>query len=46
MECEAQIGTLTNRADPDEMPYNEGFHKGLHCLLGQKWSSEKEIIIW
>ena len=29
--------------DPDEMPHNAAFHQGLHCLLKQKQSSEKEI---
>ena len=26
-----QMGTLTNRVDPDEMPHNAAFHQGLHC---------------
>ena len=37
------MGTLANREDPDEMPYNAAFHLGLHCLLGQNWFSEKEL---
>ena len=24
--------TFTNSVDPDEMPHNAAFHKGLHCL--------------
>ena len=35
--------TLTNSEDSDEMPHNAAFHQGLHCLLRQKRSSEKEI---
>ena len=35
--------TLTNSEDPDEMPHNVVFHRGLHCLLRQKQSSEKGI---
>ena len=37
------MGTLTNSLDPDEMPHNAAFHQGLHCLLRQNRSSEKEI---
>ena len=37
------MGTLTNSDDPDEMPHNGAFHQGLHCLLRQNQSSEKEI---
>ena len=37
------MGTLANSEDPDEMPQNVAFHQGLHYLLRQKWSSEKEI---
>ena len=36
--------TLTNSEDPDEMPPNAAFHLGLHCLLRQNQSSEKEIL--
>ena len=36
------MGTLTNSEDPDEMPHNTVFHQGLHCLLRQNPSSEKE----
>ena len=35
-------GTLANSVDPDEMPHNVAFHQGLHCLLRQSPSSEKE----
>ena len=31
------MGTLANSEDPD----SEAFHRGLHCLLGQNFSSEK-----
>ena len=34
---------VTNSEDPDEMPKNAAFHQGLHCLLRQKQSSEKEM---
>ena len=37
------MGTLLNSEDPDEMPHNVAFHQGLHCLLRQNQSSEKEI---
>ena len=37
------MGNLANRRDPDEMPQNETFHQGLHCLLRQERSPEKEI---
>ena len=35
--------TLANSEDPDEMSHNAAIHQGLHCLLQQKQSSEKEI---
>ena len=34
------MGTLSNSEDPDD---NAAFHEGLHCLLRQNRSSEKEI---
>ena len=37
------MSTLANSEDPGEMPHNAAFHQGLHCLLGQNLSSEKEI---
>ena len=37
------MSTLANNEDPDEMPLNATFHQGLHCLLRQKLSLEKEI---
>ena len=37
------MGTLTNSEDPDEMLPNAAFHQGLHCLLRQNPSAEKEI---
>ena len=33
---------FSSSEDPDEMPHNAAFHQGLHCLLKQKLSSEKE----
>ena len=36
-------GTLANSEYPDEMPHYAAFHQGLHCLLRQNQSSEKEI---
>ena len=38
------MSTLSNSEDSDEMPHNAAFHQGLHCLLRQNRSSEKEII--
>ena len=38
-----QMGTFANSEDPDEMQHNAAFHKGLHCLLRQNQSSDKEI---
>ena len=42
------MGILTNGEDPDEMLHDAAFHQGLHCLLRQNLSSEKEIynIFW
>ena len=37
------VGTFANSEDPDEMPHDVAFHQGLHFLLRQKQSSEKEI---
>ena len=37
------MGTLVNIEDPDEMPHDVAFHLGLHCLLRQNLSTEKEI---
>ena len=31
----------TDGEDPDQLLHNVAFHQGLHCLLRQKWSSEK-----
>ena len=36
------MSTLANGEDPDEMPHDSAFHQGLHCLLRQNLSSEKE----
>ena len=35
--------TLANSEYPDEMPHNVAFHQGIHGLLRQKQSPEKEI---
>ena len=32
-----------NSEDPEEMQHNATFHQGLHCLLGENGSSEKDI---
>ena len=37
------MGIFANRGDPGEMPHYVAFHLGLHCLLRQNQSSEKEI---
>ena len=37
------MGTFGNGEDPDGMPHKASFHLGLHCLLRQILSSEKEI---
>ena len=37
------MGTSANSEDPDEMLHNAAFHLGLHCLLRQNRSLEKEI---
>ena len=37
------MGTLANSEDPDEMTHHAAFRQGLHCLLRQNHSSEKEI---
>ena len=34
---------LANSEDTDDMPHYAAFHQGLHCLLRQNRSSEKEI---
>ena len=38
-----QTGTLVNSEAPDVILHNAAFHQGLHCLLRQNSSSEKEI---
>ena len=37
---------MANSEDPDEMLHYAAFHLGLHCLLRQNQSSEKEINIF
>ena len=37
------MGNLANSEDPDGMQHNVAFHQGLHCLLRQNRSPEKEI---
>ena len=36
------MSTYANSEVPDEMPHDVAFHQGLHCLLRQNQSSEKE----
>ena len=38
--------TLANREDLDDIRHNAAFHQGLHSLLRQKGSSEKEITLY
>ena len=38
-----QTGTLTNFEDPDVMPHNAAFQRGLHCSLRPNQSLEKDI---
>ena len=40
------MGTLATSGDPDEMLHIAAFHPGLHCLLRQKQSSEKEMHVF
>ena len=40
------MGTMANIKDPDEMRHKAAFHLGLHCLLRQNQSSEKEILFF
>ena len=41
------MDTLANSEDTNEMPHNATFYQGLHCLLRQNRSSEKEKdIFW
>ena len=41
------MSTLANSEDPDEMWHKVAFHQGLHYLIIQKQSSEKDtIFIW
>ena len=37
------MGTFANSEDPDEMLHNTAFDQGLHCLLRQYRTSEKEM---
>ena len=39
----SQSVTLANSEDPDKMPHDAAIRQGLHCLLRQNRSSEKEI---
>ena len=44
------MGTLANNedragADPDEMLHNAAIHQGLHCLLSQNQTAEKEFFL-
>ena len=38
------MDTLANSEDPDEMQQNATFHLGLHCLLGQIYLQERNIL--
>ena len=38
--------TLANSEDPDETLHNATFHQGLHFLLRQKLSAEREIQLY
>ena len=37
------MSTLANSKDPDVKLHNAAFYQGLHCLLRQTHSSEKEL---
>ena len=37
------MGSLANRADPDEMPQNGAYHQGLHCLPRNILPSETDV---
>ena len=37
------MGAFANSEDPDEMLQNVAFYQGLHCMLRQNQSSEKEV---
>ena len=37
------MGTMATSEEPDKMPHKAAFHQGLHCLLRQNQSLEKEI---
>ena len=39
------MSTLANSEDPYEMPHHAAFRHGLHCLLRQTRSSEKDNAI-
>ena len=34
---------MANSGDPDKMPHNAAFHQGVHYLLRQNRTSEKQI---
>ena len=38
------VFTFTNSVDPDEMPHNAAFHKGLHCLSKYPFRGTKRLI--
>ena len=40
---DSQMSKLANSNDTDEMSHYSVFHQGLHCLLRQKQSLEKEV---
>ena len=37
------MGSLANRADPDEMPQNVAYHQDLHCLPRNMLPSETDF---
>ena len=37
------MGPFVNSVNPHDISQNAAFHQGLHCLLKQNQSSEKEI---
>ena len=44
--CRPETLNLVNTEDPDEMPHYVAFCQGLHCLLRQNRSLEKEIYVF
>ena len=38
------MGTIADSENPDEMPHYVAFHQGLHCLIRQNQSLEKDFL--